>query len=169
MSSRGDTVFADTVATASAPVTGFVPTNAILSATGIISLYDPEPRVAISNFPFVFRGFAAVANQLSGQFLSGYVVNPSPVSGPGSKGFLVCGINIGSFSKVPTITWSPATAAAGVVANLYGMYGLAELDADLGDGTYKFSLYVGVSTWPTVDASFAGPSNPLEFVFHITG
>ena len=162
MGSRGNTIFADTVATASAPVADFIPNNATISVTGIISLYDQTPTPCTTTLGFT-SGFGAARSQLSGSFTGGYVDN---VASPPLQGTIIAAVNIGVFSKLPTVTWCPATPAAGIVCNLYQAYGLATIDFD---GSYIFGIYVGAITAPASDAAWTGNTHLITFNFNIFG
>lgn len=162
MGSRGNTIFADTVATASAPTAEFIPNNATISATGIISLYDPTPTPCTTTFGFT-SGFGAAFSQLSGSFTVGYVDNGAS---PPSQGTIIAAVNIGVFSKSPVVTWCPATPTAGVISNLYQAYGQATIDYD---GSYIFGIYVGAITAPVSDADWTGNTHLITFNFNIFG
>jgi hypothetical protein len=159
----------DTVSTASAPTPEFIPNNAVLSATGIISIYNPIPIPCPAVFPPSFSNFGAACSQLSGTFSDGYVDNPNPNSSDTSKGFLICKVNIGNFSKDPVVVWCPSSPAAGIVCDAYQAYGVAEIDSQIGDGSYNFGIYVGATTWPELDPSWTGPNNRIAFNFNIFG
>jgi hypothetical protein len=163
MSSRGNRVFVDTVATASAQTPEFLPSNVIISATGIISLYDPTPIPCQPTSPVYFSRFSAACNQLSGSFSGGYIINPNPAPTVPSQGTLIAGVNIGVFSKIPTVTWCPASAAAGTLKVLYRPCGIVTEE----DGSYFFGIYVGATTWPGLDPSWTGPTNLINFNFVI--
>jgi len=169
MSSRGNTVFTDTVATASAPLPEFLPNTATISATGIISLYDQVPILCLTTLPAYFYGFGAACSQISGSFSGGYVINPNPGLEYESKGTLIVGFNIGVFDKTPVVTWCPASPTAGIVCDAYQAYGESAFDPRLTDGSYFFGIYVGATTWPELDPSWTGPDHRIDFNFNIFG
>ena len=166
MSSRGNIVFVDTVATASAPTATFIPSNVVVSATGIISLYDPTPIPCQPTSPVYFSRFSAACSQLSGSFSGGYIIDPNPAPADPPQGTLIVGVNIGVFDKKPVVTWCPASPAAGTLKVLYLLSGLV---TEVEDGSYFFGIYVGAITWPVLDPSWTGPNNLINFNFNIFG
>ena len=168
MSSRGNTVFVDTVATASAPTSVLFidEAKAIVSTTRINSLYNPTPIPCQPTSPPYFLGFGAACSQLSGSFSGGYVslTNPAPLNP--SQGTLIVGVNIGFFDKKPVVVWTPASFIAGGVNFFFKTYGSV---TQVEDGSYFFGIYVGSTTWPPFFDGLVGPEHIIEFVFNIFG